>query len=202
VFRVAIATVTLAGAVYAADKVTAPESPDLGSTINAQQVKEGTLVAPRQPTSEHQKEAFSVEQMLELAERYSVEMKTALEHAENLRVTAYKARDLIRMTCIDDKLSQMNTVFKLAEPRLGSIREAQSDLLVMRQRFSILQQARERIAVLASELEQCSGDNLFAIPTGRIPQETQHETENVYDPTRPPAPGNDVSRPPEASPYR
>jgi hypothetical protein len=201
--RGAIATLGLAGAVYAADKVTAPEAgPDeLKSTIAAQQVAAGQLVKPAS-VSEHQLEAFTPDQMLELAGNYDKAMKTAAEHAENQRILAYRSRDLIRMTCIDDKLTQMTTVIKLAEPRMRSLANDLGDLLVMREHFLLASQARDRVAELATEVDLCMGDNLGTIPAGHIRGEATPETDNVFDPTRPPAPINDVERPGEASPYR
>jgi hypothetical protein len=199
--RGAIATVGLAGAVYAADQATAPPSDDLESTIAAQRAATGRLVAPG-GTSEHQVESFTGAQMVELAARYGAEMKSAGEHAQNMRVIAYRSRDLIRMTCIDDKLTQIFVILKKAEPRLQSLTTVNPDELVMRQHFTVLQQARARVTELATEMEQCMGDNLAAIPTDRIKEETPADTDNVFDPTRPPIPVRDVDRPPEASPYR
>ena len=68
--------------------------------------------------SEHQAEKLTHEQMIELVGRYDTESKAAYEHAENTRIAAYRTRDIIRMTCIDDKLTQMKDVINVATPRL------------------------------------------------------------------------------------
>jgi hypothetical protein len=202
ILRGAIATVGLAGAVYAADQVTAPPTDDLESTIAAQRVAEGRSAKPGAP-SEHQAESFTPAQMVELAARYGAEMKQSGEHAETLRIVAYRSRDLIRMTCIDDKLTQIMIIINKAEPRVQSLSTVNPDELVMRQHFTVLQQARARVAELAIEMEQCMGDNLAAVPAGRIKEEVQtDDNDNVFDPTRPPTPTRDIERPPEASPYR
>ena len=52
--------------------------------------------------------------MLILAPKYTADMQTAVEHAEDVRIAAYRTRDIIRMTCIDDKLGQMKTLINLA----------------------------------------------------------------------------------------
>ena len=197
--RAGIATLGLAGAVYAAEQAAAPEAEDLQGTIRAQRINEGQMARPMAP-SEHQLEAFTPEQMVELAAKYGGEMKAAAEHADNQRIIAYRSRDLIRMTCIDEKLSQMTTVIKLAEPRLLSFGKGEQELLLQREHFSIISQARDRVAELTSELELCAGD-FAVVPGGRIHEEATPETDNVFDPTRPPAPGQQVDRPPEASPY-
>jgi hypothetical protein len=200
----AVATVGLAGGVYAAEEATAPpqESGDeLARTIATQKINEGQLARPV-PVSEHQVESFTPDQMLNLADKYGKEMKTAGEHAENLRILAYRSRDLIRMTCVDDKLTQIMVVIKLAEPRIASLAGVQGDPLVLRQHFSIVQQAHDRVAELALEAEQCMGDTLSAVSIGRIKEEEPPASDNVFDPTRPPAPTADLDRPAEASPYR
>ena len=198
--RGALTTLLLAGAVYAADQVTAPAADDLSKTITDQRVKEGVPAKPVQEL-EHQSEKLTHEQMLLLVGHYDVESKTAYEHAENTRIAAYRTRDIIRMTCIDDKLTQMKDVINVATPRLLAFPSMASDELRMRQHFLVLQQARNRVMELATEVEACMGDVLDAVTLGRLSEETP-TTDSIFDPTRPPTPTHDVDRPGEASPYR
>jgi hypothetical protein len=198
--RGALATLLLAGGVYAADQVTAPAADDLAKTIADQRVKEGVPAKPAQDP-EHQSEKLTHDQMIELVGRYDVESKTAYDHAENTRIAAYRTRDIIRMTCIDDKLTQMKDVINIATPRLLAFPSLASDELRMRQHFLVLQQARNRVMELATEVEGCMGDVLDAVTIGRIKEETP-ATDSIFDPTRPPTPTHDVDRPGEASPYR
>ena len=51
--RGALATLALAGGVYAADQVTAPEPADVGSVINAQRIRQG-VAAKEGEDLEHQ----------------------------------------------------------------------------------------------------------------------------------------------------
>jgi hypothetical protein len=199
--RGAIATVGLAGAVYAADQVTSPANDDLTQMIQAQRAAAGKLIKPGE-IDEHQVEAFTPEQMVELAAKYGVEMKLAGARAENLRISAYKSRDLIRMTCIDDKLTQIMLILKKTEPRLQALSTVNPDDLAMRQSFFILQQARGRVAELAAEMEQCMGDNLANVAPGLMKEEASTPNDNIFDPTRPANPVRDIERPGEASPYR
>jgi hypothetical protein len=201
IVRVAVGVMSLAGVVYAAEQAAPPESSgDLTQTIKTQKVNEGSLVPTAAP-DEHQAEAFTPDQMLVLAARYEQEMKAGLEHAEMARIVAYRSRDIIRMTCIDDKLAQMKTVFTIAAPRLSSIR-SQTDGLAIRQQFMLIQQAQQRLAELLQEIEACTGDNLKSVSIGRLAGEAEPASDNIYDPTRPPSPAHDIERPGEASPYR
>src|SRR5262245_11713742 len=201
ILRGALATLALAGAVYAADQVTAPPAADdVGKTITNQRVRQGDRAQP-DPNPEHQIEKLSHEQMVELAAKYDTESKVAYEHGETVRIQVYRSRDIIRMTCIDDKLLQMKEVLNVVAPRLQAFPRLQGNDLVIRQHFLVLQQARNRVMELAAELEACTGDVLDRISLGRIKEETP-TSDNVFDPTRPPAPVREIERPGEASPYR
>ena len=199
ILRGAVATLGLAGAVYAADQVTAPPPPDdVSKTITAQRVKQGELANP--PDIENQRVKLTPDQMIDMAGKYDTESKAAYEHAETTRIATYKSRDLIRMTCIDDKLTQMKEILTVVAPRQLAFPRLVSDDLVMRQHFLVLQQARNRVLELATEIEGCTGDTLDGVSIGRIKEETP--TDAVFDPTRPPTPGREIDRPGEASPYR
>jgi hypothetical protein len=199
ILRGALATMGLAGAVYAADQVTAPPSPDdVTKTITEQRIREGALARP--PGNLEQREKLSAEQMIEHVATFESEMKSAYEHGDSMRIETYRAHDIIRMSCIEDKLTQIKQVMNVAAPRLQAFPTLVSDDLKMRQYFLVLQQANLRVTELAQELEGCLGDALDTISLGRIREETP-ETDTV-DPTRPPVPGHDIERPGEASPYR
>jgi hypothetical protein len=199
ILKLTIALTALCGAVYAADLATAPEVPDLGHTIVQQEVSEGQLVKEGQ-AQQRQVGAYSADQMLDLAQTYDKEMRAAIEHAEDVRILAYHSRDIIRMTCIDDKLSQIKTVINIAQPRFLTLRTFKTAELVMREQFSIINQAHERVAELTAQVDSCLGDNLDAVMMGKI-QEEEQPGDNINDPTRPASPTVDVERPPEASPY-
>jgi hypothetical protein len=201
ILRSALATLGLAGVVYAADQANEPPAPaDVGTTITAQKVRQGELVKPVQDL-EHQAEKLSAEQMTVLVSKYDTESKVAYEHGETTRIQAYRWRDIIRMTCVDDKLTQMKEVLLAAAPRLLAFSRLVDDELRMRQHFVVLQQARNRVIELAAELEVCMGDTLDGVSNSRI-REEMPPSNPVLDPTRPPAPTHDIERPGEASPYR
>jgi len=201
ILRGALATLGLAGAVYAADQATEPPAPaDVGATITAQKVKRGELVKTNEDL-EHQAEKLSAEQMTVLVSKYDTESKVAYEHGETTRIQAYRSRDIIRMTCVDDKLTQMKEVLNAATPRLLAFSRLADDELRMRQHFVVLQQARNRVMELAAEILVCMGDTLDGISNSRIREEGS-TSDPVLDPTRPPTPTRDIERPGEASPYR
>ncbi len=198
--KVTVALLSLAGVVYAADQATydAPE-PEVGKTIVKQLVNEGEL-ANADATKPHKTDMYSSAQMLDLAPKYGEEMKAAIEHAETVRMLAYQSRDIIRMTCIDDKVAQMRTVISIIEPRYLMLRTFKTEEVVLRDQFSQISQAHDRVAELAAQIDACMGDNLDAVSAGRIQEETA-PSDNFNDTTRPPTAIQQIDRPPEASPY-
>jgi hypothetical protein len=199
ILKLTLALTGIAGGVYAADLATTPDAPDLGQTIVAQRVGEGQLVKAGQ-VGRHQVESYSADQMLDLAQTYDKEMRAAIEHAEDVKILAYHSRDIIRMTCIDDKVAQIRTVINVAQPRFLTLRTFRTAELVMREQFSVINQAHDRIAELSAQVDACLGDSLDAVTMGKI-QEEEPPGGDINDPTRPPSPIIDVDRPPEASPY-
>jgi len=196
----AVATVGVAGGVYAAEQAAPAGDDELARTITAQRISDAQ--SSGKPPSEHQVEALTPDQLLVLGVEFGKEMKSTGEHVESLRIEAYRSRDLIRMTCIESKVEQIAIVIKLSEPRIADMPRVQGERLLLQERFVVIHQARERVNELAREAEDCTGDNLSLVSLGRMKDEIPPEGEDVYDPTRPPAPGIEISRPPEASPYR
>lgn len=198
----------LATAVWATQAASGDDAEALARTIKRQKIRSGILVAQgpgasERKTKEHQAEALTSDQIIELASSYETEIREALEHAEMVRVGAYRSRDIIRMTCIDDKLAQMRSVFRIVEPRFVSIRGVRHDELIVRGQFSLIQQAVERVRALASEMEDCLGETLDVISGAQLNEGLPSPTSaRETDPTRPQEPGASVDRPPEASSYR
>jgi hypothetical protein len=198
IVKVAAALCGLAGAVYAADEASAPPKPDLNHTIVAQMVNEGQLAnaLPNAPADSK----YTAEQMMILAPKYAAEMDNAIEHAQDVRILAYRSHDIIRMACIDDKIAQMKTLENLASPRMLMLRTFKAEPIVMRSEFDVISEVHDRVTVLSTEVDACMGDNLDAVSAGRIQEEAAPNTD-INDPTHPPVPLQAVDRPPEASPY-
>ena len=198
IVKVAVALCGLAGAVYAADGATAPSQTDVNHTIATQLVNEGRLASalPNAPADTK----YTSEQMMILAPKYAADMEGAIEHAQDVRIVAYRDHDVIRMTCIDDKLMQMKTLEKLSSPRMMMMRTFKAEPIVMQVEFDVISQVHDRVTALATEVDACMGDNLETVSAGVIHEEKQFTTD-INDPTRPPMPIQAIERPPQASPY-
>ncbi len=141
--------------------------------------------------------------MISLSEQYQVEMKAAVDRVETLRMQAYKSRDLIRMTFLDDKLTQISVVVKMAEPSAKALAH-ETESLTMRAHFSLVQQARDRAKEILADAEAAVGEDIGTVSAG-TPQGEETQSSVANDPTRPGAAIHDLEtgdRPGEASPYR
>jgi hypothetical protein len=195
--KLTVALCGLAGAVYAADQVAQPPKQDINKVIVQQLVTEGQLAntAPNAPADE----TYTAEQMTMLAAKYTADTQTVLEHAAQVRLTAYRSHDIIRMTCVEDKIAQIKTVATLAETPALMLRTFKAEPIVMRTQFDVISKVHDRIVVLGTEVDACMGDNLDAVTTGRLHEEEAPDT--TLDPFHPPSPFEPIDRPPEASPY-
>jgi hypothetical protein len=190
----------LAGVVYAAEEATNPPPPTLEQTIAQQLVAEGQ--AAREMGVTKAVENYTSDQMLALATQYDQEMRRAIDHAQDVKILAYRSHDIIRMTCIDDKVEQIKSVIGLSEPRYLMLRTFKSQVVVMQSQFAIISAAHDRVTNLTAEIDACMGDNLDAVTVGRIQEEKAPATDDLNDPTKPQDSIQPINRPAEASPYR
>lgn len=175
----------------------------LGRAITRQKVEAG-VVLPGEPTNEHQYDAYTADQMLELAKFYAPDIDREQERANATRLVAARSGDSIKVSCIDDKLLQMQTVVTIVQPRFLTIRLARHDEMRMRGQFSIIHQAWQRVRVLSKEIDECLGDHVDFGTMNRMASEIPIGQD---DPTRVPDVPKNIDntlgdRPPEASTYQ
>ena len=200
IVKISVVLCALGGAVYAADQAAAPAQPTVEQTIAQQLVGEGQEAHESGLTKDI--EHYSPDQMLGIAVKYDQDMRQGIEHGENVKVQAYRSHDLIRMSCIGDKIEQMKSVMNLVEARYLMLRSFKTQALVMQSQFAIISLAHDRVTQLVAEVDGCMGDNLDAVSVGRIHEEILPNANDPNDPSRPGTPLTPVERPPEASPYR
>ena len=196
IVKVAVALCGLAGAVYAADEVTAPPQPDLNRALATQLVNEGRLAnaLPNAPADTK----YTSEQMMILAPKYAADMEGSIEHAQDVRIAAYRSHDIIRMTCIDDKIDADEDAREPGFPRMLMMRTFKAEPIVMRVEFDVISQVHDRVTALG-----CRGRRLH----GRQPRlrfgRPHPRREPVHNRHQRPVPsGPRRSRPSTAPPRR
>lgn len=142
-------------------------------------------------------------EMLSLVRKYADDITSALVDGDLQREAAAHTRDVIKLTCIQDRLSNMKRVKSFADQSLTATArdDIQADDLNLRHEFRGVELAHERVAELHRELLECVGESLEVVlppgdsggPTG-VTASGDPAATHVEIPT--------VDRPPPASAYR
>lgn len=144
---------------------------------------------------------LTLEEMTSLAAKYEADIENDVSNVEAARTSAYKNRDVIKLTCIDDKLVQMRLISHSMTPRFKRMLRLKREEFAVRAEFSIITPNWKRSKELRQEVETCIGETLNAVSVVSVSQETPEPTPGP-DPTAAPGPKVNSERLPEASPYR
>jgi hypothetical protein len=173
----------------------------MAKAITHQRIAEGQLPLPTTP---QKGEALSREQILAAVTTYESEMNQSLTRAEAMKTEAYRAKDIIRLNFVSEKLEQIKQVIAIAQPAIDAIRVPGQDMFVMLTKLSTIRQGAERVKQAIAEAEASLGDSADTVGT----VSTANATDNLpgsgdTDPTAPASPTTDSpERPVAASPYR
>jgi hypothetical protein len=109
----------------------------------------------------------------------SVRMQRMIEQAR-------KAADIIRVTCLDDKLTQVHANLKTAEARLKALKTA-VDPGRRQHEHTVIIVVGQKLLVLDREAQQCIGEQLFETGATRITTEIDADLPQFEkDPSNPP----------------
>lgn len=95
---------------------------------------------------------------------------------------ARKQADIIRVTCLDDKLTQINANVRTAEARLKALKAA-VDPGRKQHEHTVLSVVGQKLQVLHREAQQCVGQQMFE--TGRTKVVTEIDAELLPFETNP-----------------
>ena len=115
---------------------------------------------------------------------------------------ARREGDIIRVTCLNDKLTQVNANLRTVDQRLGSLREAVdgNDTGRRNHEYTVLTVLGQKFNVLEQEANQCIGQDIFETGATRVTTTIDPDTPDE-DPTVLQPPEVDVPFiPPPASP--
>jgi hypothetical protein len=151
----------------------------------------------------HDPEILGKAEMLSLVKKYANDIASALLDGEVQRDSAVRTRDVIKLSCIQDHLSNMKLMKAFSDQRLAATArdDIRADDLNLRHEFRGVELAHERVTELHKELLECVGESLeIAAPSG----ETSGPNTSAAspDPVSINAEIPKVDRPPPASAYR
>lgn len=156
--------------------------------------------------SVRQRPTLSPQDMLSQARDNRARMEGLIKQIQALSEEARRAKDVIRLNCLADKLAQLKANLGVADKGLQDLQDAinrrnEGDTLHEYGRITIINQKSQ---VLGSEAQACVGEDLAFVGATRLDVEAPGITPE--DPTKPPpAAGSNppnfvVDRPPSASP--
>ena len=191
---VASLALTLAAAASAQPSGPEPQKPASQATQKAAVSTTGESLTPEQLAQEG-------ESILRRGLAVSKSIRKMLENAR-------KDADIIRITCLDDKLTQVNANLRSAETRVDALRAAvDADRRI--HEYTVLNVIGQKLQVLDQEAQQCIGEAVYEtgettviteIDTDMLPfEETPSVPPVVLPPSLPTVP---PSVPPSASGIR
>lgn len=129
-------------------------------------------------------------------------MQGIARRIQNLLSQARRERDLIKITCLNDKLTQINVSIRSFEERLGQHEEAVRSSTGDRRdhHYRIMVILAQRARALRSEAEACVGESDVVFGETEVTTEIDPSI-TTDDPTEWPLGEVDLLRPPSASGY-
>jgi hypothetical protein len=139
-----------------------------------------------QPSATNAPPQESAEQIVQRGTNLSQRVSTMLDEAR-------RDADMIRVTCLNDKLTQINANLRTAQSRLASLQKA-IDVDQRNHELTVLTVLGQKMQVLDQESNQCVGQDLYEtgptkvtteINTSLLPFETDPTNPQIQVPTAP-----------------
>ncbi|MFH1438499.1 MAG: hypothetical protein ABIJ56_22510 [Pseudomonadota bacterium] len=157
-----------------------------------------------QDTAESKVDAakMSNEQMTQKADTTLTKLRDIRKYVQNLLDQARKAKDIIKITCLNDKLTQINVNIRTYEDRMQALGNSMKtgDKAARNHEFNVLVVLEQKVVTLRMEAETCIGEAEGYL--GKTEVTVSRPTGMAeLDPTDMPPIGIDIfERPPPASP--
>lgn len=145
---------------------------------------DGAATQGVQPTR-NQPEMLNRAEMLSLVRRYASEIAESLVDGEQRRERAVRQKDSIKLACIQDRLSNMKLMKRMADERLAATARptVRQDELSLLHEFRGVEMAHKRVAELRQELNECVGESLEVTePSGTLPTSVDPSPSNAEIP--------------------
>lgn len=124
----------------------------------------GLLLSPMSWAQQVDISDMEPEQVLEEASARIDEMQTAYDDAVELRARTLEddESDIVKIRCMNDRISVMGGFLRLMEDHLGQLAEklAERDMESANHSYYLVVLASQRFQNLANEMSQCAGDIL------------------------------------------
>ncbi len=106
--------------------------------------------------------------------------KTLSERVSNMLNEARKESDIIRITCLNDKLTQINANLRNAQQRLAALSDA-TDKESRNHEYTVLMVLKQKFKTLDQEAGQCVGQDIFEIGHTQVTTEVDESVATSYE---------------------
>ncbi len=145
--------------------------------------------------------ALTPEQMMSEVNSYFPQMDQGASSVRRQLSTAREQRDVVKVLCLNDKLTQINVAVRSAQDRGVSLRAAvtRSDKDRSRHEFTVLRVLRDRVRTLVSESNQCIGEEVGFVGESKVTANIDPNIPDIDPTDLPGAVGTIISNPPVIS---
>lgn len=161
--------------------------------------------APEEAVTDFEKAAeLSDSEKLDRASSYLAEMKEVLGHVLGLLKDAREEKDVIKVNCVNEKLTSIKGLIRIAEQADITLQEAvaKGEKDTATHEYHKIAISHQKVKMLKTEAEQCVGELAFAVGKTSVEVEVDKDQVPEDDPTVVEFPETPVVRPPAASPYQ
>ncbi len=140
----------------------------------------------------------------EKASQYTSEMRGVLTQVLGLLKEAREDKDVIKVNCVNEKLTKIKGLIRIAEQADITLQEAiaKGERDASTHEYHKITISHQKVKILRTEAEQCIGELAFAVGKTTVEVEVDKDTVPEDDPTDVALPDTPVFRPPAASPYQ
>jgi hypothetical protein len=186
--RIALTALLLSAATAVAQPPAGSPAPATAPATLKGSASENYAEVPDREKSQRSSEALS---------RMRNVLKDVLVKLEEARDT----RDVVKLNCVNEKLTQIKGLLRISEQADVQLQEALSraEKAASDHEFTKVMIARQKVEQLRGESEECIGQLAFRTDEN-MTVEVQIPEDLPTDPTRPQAPASLLARPPPASP--
>lgn len=156
----------------------------IGTAVGNADARENSEAPPELDVTVRSDTPVPLEDRMEWVKQQMDVSKTVFRRVQNMLDRARREKDTIKITCLDDKLTQIHVNIRGMEEREAALRAATetNDDSTSEQQFTVLKIYVSRIQSLWSEAENCIGESDVVIGNSETTV-TVDEDITVEDPT-------------------
>jgi hypothetical protein len=176
----------------------APAAQSLPGTVASNPLPAGPIAAPLAEKASDVPDPEKLRRSVDALLRMKNVLKEVLGKLEEARNT----KDVVKLNCVNEKLTQIKGLLRISEQSDVSLQEAvaKKETSSGEHEFTKVMIARQKVDQLRAEAEECIGQLAFRTDENlTVEVEVPDDLPNL-DPTRPQDPPDVISRPPPVSP--